>query len=474
MKKMLACAGMFVLLLVTVTAAQVYMDALPEEQKVKKQDKGKVTSYVEPDAETLAFYGLTEFETTLPVVHINTDGAQIMKENKIWASVAVADAPEDGSLRSIMDEPDYEEAVQINYRGASSYSQFDKKQYRIKFFKKEGGTKAKEVDFLGMGAHSEWILNGPFLDKTLMRNRLVYELGRELFEWAPDSRYVEVFVNGEYQGVYLAIEPVTNGEARLRLCEFGLSSGECAYIVKRDRVETEEDPLDVYGHYAGKTFNDLFIDYPTKKNLTSAQKAWITEDIDDFERVLYGDYFDDPKEGYAKYIDVDAFVDYVVLNEFVLNHDAGNLSTYIYKELGGKMKPVIWDYNNAFDNYQWFAMDYTKFYLADCSWMDRLLQDRAFVDKVVARYHELRNGILAEEALYASIDAYEAELSMATERNFKVWGYTFYKNLMSVKNELHYDAESHEDAIKQLKGAIHARGTFMDAHMEDLYANCVN
>lgn len=474
MKKVFACAGMFVLLLAITLAAQFYLDSLPEEKKVKKEEKGTVSNYIVPDADYLSFYELETFETHLPVVHINTDGAQIMKENKVWASLAVAEAPLDGSMRSITEEPDYEEAVQINYRGASSFSQFDKKQYRVKFFKKEGGTKDKEASFLGMGKHSEWVLNGPFLDKTLMRNRLVYEIGREINEWAPDSRYVELFVNGEYQGVYLAIEPVTNGEARLRLCEFGLASGECAYIVKRDRVETEESPLDVYGHYAGKTFNDLFIDYPSKSNLTEPQKAWITKDIDDFERVLYGEYFDDPQQGYAKYIDVDAFVDYVVLNEFVLNHDAGNLSMYVYKELGGKLKPVIWDYNNAFDNYQWFAMDYKQFYLTRNSWFDRLLQDRAFVDKVVKRYRELRENTLSEEKLFADIDAYKEELGDATERNFKIWGYTFHEDLMSGDNTLHYDAESYEEAIVQLKGAIHARGTFMDEHIEDLYANCVN
>ena len=165
-----------------------------------------------------------------------------------------------------------------------------------------------------MGKNSEWVLNGPFLDKTLIRNRLVYGLGREIFEWAPDCRYVELFIDGEYQGVYLAVEPVTNGESRLRLCEFALASGETAYIVKRDRVGTEENPLNVYGYYAGKINNSLYIDYPTKSNLTNKQQEWITNDIDTFERVLYGEKFDDPKEGYAKYLDVDNFVNYYILN----------------------------------------------------------------------------------------------------------------------------------------------------------------
>ena len=51
------------------------------------------------------------------------------------------------------------------------------------------------------------------------------------------ARFVELFVDGEYQGVYLAVEPVTNGESRLRLSKFGLLSGETAYIVSRDRSQ---------------------------------------------------------------------------------------------------------------------------------------------------------------------------------------------------------------------------------------------
>ena len=47
-----------------------------------------------------------------------------------------------------------------------------------------------------MGANSEWVLNGPYLDKTLIRNKLVYDLARELNGWAPDTRFVELFVDG--------------------------------------------------------------------------------------------------------------------------------------------------------------------------------------------------------------------------------------------------------------------------------------
>ena len=89
----------------------------------------------------------------------------------------------------------------IKYRGASSYDVFDKRSYRIKLYRDSG--KSLEYPLLGMGEHSEWVLYGPFLDRSLVRNRLVYGLAREMAVWSPDTRYCELYVDGAYQGIYL-------------------------------------------------------------------------------------------------------------------------------------------------------------------------------------------------------------------------------------------------------------------------------
>lgn len=475
MKRNLKCLMAMAGLILVVLGAMIIYNWLPEGEASKREsvlDLHK-EEWGAPDKEYLDYYELGEFETRLPVIYINTNGKQILKENKIWATVAILNQGKNGSLRNVMDTPDYLAPVTINMRGASSYSRFDKKQYRIKFYKKRGGSKAEDCDFLGMGAHSEWVLNGPYLDKTLIRNRLVYNLAREVFPWAPDSRYCEVFVDGKYQGLYLAVEPVTNGESRLRLSEFGLLSGETAYVVKRDRVGTEANPLETFGKTSGKTINDLYISYPTEKKLTSAQHEWIQEDISRFEQALYSDRFSDPVVGYAAYINVNEFVDYYILNEVVMNNDAGNLSTYVYKELSGKLQLAVWDYNNCYDNYQWFEQDITDFFVSEASWFDRLLQDKNFVDRVVTRYWKLRKTVLNTEYMYARIDEYQKEVGSAVNRNFKVWGYTFQKNLLDDTSG-EREIRSYAQAISQLEKSIDQRFQFMDQHIEDLYQGCVN
>lgn len=328
---------------------------------------------------------------------------------------------------------------------------------------------------MGMSADSDWVLYGPFLDRSLIRNRLVYDVSREILSWAPDTRYCEVFLDGEYQGLYLMIEPVTNEENRLNMFNFGLVSGQTAYLLKRDRDNTEENEIDSYGTINGKTSYQLSISYPTPSRLTKKQYQWIENDINDFERVLYSDQFDDPNYGYAAYIDVQSFVDYYIINELTLTTDAGYLSTLVYKDIGGKLKRTVWDFNNSFNNYPWEAKSPEKFYVAQNNWYKRLFQDKKFTKMVVERYQELRKGVLSEENLISLVDENVSYLGDAVDRNFEEWGYTFKERLLSRDERGNYrDPESYEEAIQQLKRCIVQRGDFLDKNIETLYQYAIN
>lgn len=426
--------------------------------------KEEMKEWDAPDEEMLEYYDLGEFSTTLPVVYMNTKGQQVLKENAIWGNIALLDG--NGEEQSVFSVPNSIYRATIKYRGASSYSKLDKKQYRIKFYKNEKDS-AKEVSLAGMGANSEWVLNGPYLDKTLIRNKLVYDLARELNGWAPDTRFVELFVDGEYQGVYLAVEPVTNGESRLRLAEFGLLSGETAYIVSRDRSDTESEELKTWGKTAGYTNNSLYIGYPSKNKITEKQKAYIQKDISEFEQVLYGKNFSDKRIGYQAYIDIDNWVDYFIINEFAMNYDAGNLSTYIYKELGGKLQLAVWDFNNGFDNFQNSVKSTDILHTVKNSWIERLWQDEAFRKRVCERYVQLRKTTLSDEHIAEKIASYQGELGEAVDRNFKVWGYSFKENLLSgtSKEGTSRDIGSYEEAMKQLTDTIRERLAYLDKEL---------
>ena len=426
--------------------------------------KEEMKEWAAPDEEMLKYYDLGKFSTTLPVIYMNTKGQQIRKENAICGNIALLDGNEEAQSVSAVPNSIYRAA--IKYRGASSYSKFDKKQYRIKFYKNSKDS-TKEVSLAGMGANSEWVLNGPYLDKTLIRNKLVYDLARELNGWAPDTRFVELFVNGEYQGVYLAVEPVTNGESRLRLAEFGLLSGETAYVVNRDRIDTGTEEIETWGKTEGYTHNALYIRYPSKNKITEKQKEYIKNDISEFEQVLYGKKFSDKRIGYQAYIDMDNWVDYFIINEFAMNYDAGNLSTYVYKELGGKLQLAAWDFNNGFDNYQWFHTETDRLHTVENSWFDRLWQDENFREHVCARYGQLRKTTLSDEHIAEKIASYQEELGDAVDRNFKVWGYSFDENLLvgTGKDGMSRDIGSYGEAMKQLTDTISERLEYLDKEL---------
>ena len=435
-----------------------------KEKKRTTITKEEVKEWAAPDEESLEYYDLGEFSTTLPVVYMNTKGQQVLKENAIWGNIALLDG--NGEERSVFSTPNSIYRATIKYRGASSYSKFDKKQYRIKFYKNKKDS-AKEVSLAGMGANSEWVLNGPYLDKTLIRNKLVYDLARELNGWAPDTRFVELFVDGEYQGVYLAVEPVTNGESRLRLAEFGLLSGETAYIVNRDRIDTGSEEIDTWGKINGYTYNALYIRYPSKNKITEKQKEYIQKDISEFEQALYGKNFSDKRIGYQAYIDMDNWVDYFIINEFAMNYDAGNLSTYLYKELDGKLQLAVWDFNNGFDNYQWFRTETDVLHTVENSWFERLWQDEAFRERVCERYVQLRKTTLSDEHIAEKIASYQEELGEAVDRNFKVWGYSFKENLLAgtSKEGTSRNIRSYEEAMKQLTDTIRERLAYLDKEL---------
>ena len=435
-----------------------------KEKKRTAITKEEMKEWAAPDEESLESYDLGKFSTTLPVVYMNTMGQQVLKENVIWGNIALLDG--NGEEQSVFSVPNSIYRATIKYRGASSYSKFDKKQYRIKFYKNKKDS-AKKVSLAGMGANSEWVLNGPYLDKTLIRNKLVYDLARELNGWAPDTRFVELFVDGEYQGVYLAVEPVTNGESRLRLSEFGLLSGETAYIVNRDRIDTGAEEIETWGKTEGYTYNALYIRYPSENKITEKQKEYIKNDISEFEQVLYGENFSDKRIGYQAYIDMDNWVDYFIINEFAMNYDAGNLSTYVYKELGGKLQLAVWDFNNGFDNYQWFRTETDVLYTVKNSWFERLWQDKTFREQVCEIYRQLLKTTLSDEYIYDKIASYQEELGDAVDRNFKVWGYSFEDNLLVGKNKAgtSRDIGSYEEAMKQLTDTISERLAYLDKEL---------
>src|SRR5690606_9969158 len=141
---------------------------------------------------------LPSFTSNLPIVVIDTQGRAIPDEPKILARMGIIDNGE--GVRNSTGDPfnGYDGFVGIEVRGASSQA-FPKKQYAIETRDADG--EDVNVSLLGLPGEEDWILQGPYSDKSLMRNVLVYHLARRMGRYASRTRYAEVVLNDEYQGV---------------------------------------------------------------------------------------------------------------------------------------------------------------------------------------------------------------------------------------------------------------------------------
>lgn len=361
--------------------------------------------------------------------------------------------------------PDLDSQIRIRIRGNSSRS-FDKPSYAIRLVDGEGNNAPQPV--MGMDAHHEWVLYGPWLDKTAVRNYVFYNLSGEIMGYAPNVRYCEVILNGEYQGLYLMTESITGGSngARLQLSVSAKRNEFTGYLLRLDHKRPEETPLNSFTTYTYTTPLLLQVEYPGERKLTPEMEEAIRQDFSDFEKSLYSFDYDMPTFGYKDQIDVDSFVNYFIINELSSNADAGNYSTYIYKGIYNLFHMCVWDFNNACDNYFEEEISYEGFFMQNRLWYWMLTKDEDFTRRIIYRYRSLRQGILSEEALDTYIDETLAFIAPALVRNDARWGdVSTQANLLMPKKR---NLDSRAAAEGQLKGYLHNRGRWLDQYIDIL------
>ena len=318
-----------------------------------------------------AVHAEKEFCTHLPLIVIDTGGAEIPGRglvdeedrhmgftttaegaDRITAQMRVMDSAEENNHPT--DAPAVESNVVIHVRGNSS-RYFEKAGYRLELVDENGDNNPKSL--MGMDAHHEWALHGPYLDKSLMRNYMWYNIAGECMEYAPNVRFCELMLNGEYQGIYVLTELIGSGRdgARLNMEVDARDNTYTGYLLRLDRQDgSEYDRLNSLTTYSYRNEMELKleVEFPGEKKLTPEIKEAIKTDFSAFEKGLYSYDYDSRKYGYRAQVDVDSFVNYLILNEFTTNYDAGSYSTYIYRDVSGRLKMCVWDFNNACDNYQ--------------------------------------------------------------------------------------------------------------------------
>ncbi|MCK4886782.1 MAG: lamin tail domain-containing protein [Planctomycetes bacterium] len=376
---------------------------------------------------------IANFNSNLPIVIIATFGTSIRPPGDdydfIYAASIFIDTNDTGRA-TITDGPDYCGNAGIQRRGQTSDA-FAKKQYKFETW--DEANQDKDVSLLNFPKESDWIFYGPESDRTLMRNYLTYKWSNDIGQYAVKTRFVEVFVNSngnvgdsslDYKGVYVFMQKIKRGDEAVDVTKLERGDNTEPEVTGGYIIKTDKGDVDFWTSRYG--VNITYV-YPDTDIITADQKNYVMDYLSDFESTLNSSGFDDPVNGYAKYVDIDAFVDHYIIAEWSENVDALVMSTYMYKDRGSKLKMgPVWDFNFALgngkggvDGYQWYPLEHQRFY--EARWWGRLRQDPEFMLKYGDRWFKLRKGVFSTANICADIDETAAFLDEAKTRNFTRW-----------------------------------------------------
>ena len=416
----------------------------------------------------------------LPIVVINTNGQTILDEPKIPAGLKIYNKGA-GQRNYLTDVPQFDGYSGIEIRGSSSQS-FPKKSYGFESW--DALENSIDTSFLGMPAESDWILNANYTDKSFLRNVMAYQVWQNMGHYGTRYHFVEVILNGQYQGIYIFSEKIKRDKNRLDIAKLTTTqnSGDevtGGYIFKIDKQTGSGGSgwISSYLPSVSSGGQKIFFqyEYPKEEDITTQQKIYLQGNVFNFETALKSANFSDTVNGFRKYAVENTFIDYFLVNEISKNVDGYRISTFLNKERdskGGKIRMgPVWDYDIAWHNADYCEGDITTgwAYQFPCYedywqvpfWWSRLLEDPRYKNNLACRWQNLRQTTLSNAWFDNYIDSISGQLMEAQERNFTQWpilGIYVWPNPSPL-------ATTYSGEVSALKTWMHNRLSWLDSNM---------
>ena len=414
------------------------------------------------------YYFTSELQcTTLPVISINTfEDITDSKDIKTEMEFSLFDN------RSNVSDRFFSSQGQIHVRGSSSMV-FPKKSYRIflSYITNNGEEKKNKYSLLGMRKDEDWILYSIYDDPEKIRN--IFSTNLWKYSAASDNsynldtgteyKYVELFLNGEYTGLYALGYP-------MQASQIGITSSSSSIMYRRRMeygstimLESTGGPaaFKVQSNHDPNSF-ELLRNYLTQidKNHDNSDQLSSLIDLDN-------------SSSFYLFLNLIQGWDNIYKNQNIALFDNNSSIKAIYipwdmdltwgisqdRELYG----ITADTNFEF-NYETF---YNLLQLAPSSTI-------AFLQ---AKYNQYRNSTWSDEYILAMLDSYEKDIfsSGAYYREMKRWpegsyigaAYVGEKNIESLTANMDSGAYS----LAAFKEYVIARLHNMDDYVENLSAN---
>lgn len=298
---------------------------------------------------------------------------------------------------------------EIAGRGNYTWS-LDKKPYNI--------TLASDADLLGTGAADRWILLANAADPSHLRNKITYTFASEFgLSYSPACDWVDLYINGTYNGLYLLSERNEIHSQRIDIDE------ENSFLVS---TELEERMIDQkLSYYRSENANIFRIRHNT---LPAGEMENVLQCV---ENAILAEDGTDPltQKSYTELIDMDSWARKYLMEEIFGNYDGGSISQYFYYEQSnGKVYAgPIWDMDNSMGISEWASSANTVLAGRAHIWNREdhplfysLMQKEDFHEMVLQLYQKEMLPLLTQY-LETEIPAYSQRIEQAVRLDQLYW-----------------------------------------------------
>lgn len=294
------------------------------------------------------------------------------------------------------------EILELTVRGRGN-STFHAPKYGIKL------EFSKKTSLLGMPKDKDWALRSNYGDKTLLRDFMMNRLANRLgVSYVPRMRYVELYLNREYKGLYLLTETVKSSKNRVPL-----SKSDSSFLFEKEDSKKIDDP-----YFETRDGNLIHIQEPKQISEKSLQMA--KDHLDDFEVYLHRQNFWGV-DSLSNWLDIRDFLEYYWVQEFAKNEDGKfTRSVFFYWEKGGTIHfGPLWDFDLGFGNEsrEKFAMP-ENWFIRNYRWNRYILMD-ARMQEMAKEYWTAHRETFHE--LIDSIPLYKSQIEKAAKNDIKRW-----------------------------------------------------
>ena len=313
-----------------------------------------------------------------------------------------------------------------------------------------------------MPKHKRWVLLANWMDRTLLRNDIAFEMGRRVMEWAPRGKFVEVYLNGKHQGCYYLCEQIKVDKNRVNIDELDEDSDFTddsqvtgGYILEFDVY----GPNDEINYFYTKIKNyPVTIKEPDEEIITSWEHlgySYIQEYVNNIEQIL-----EDDKSNLSQWnkveelIDIKSYIDWWLIHELTGNNEPLHpKSSYMYKKRNGKLYAgPVWDFD-----WGTFKPNMNSINLTSTLWYGYLFKYSEFRAAVKIRWEEFK-------PIFESIDNYitkqATKIHISNEVNILKWPIS-----LSVNGD---ESLPYNEAIARMKSSYSNRIIIVDTFINNL------